>query len=366
MKTNADLISLEKFEMVLRGTPTHYMREYGDVMMNILNTIAYQERHGRNPFVDKTYTRDEISGLVEPLVNEMGLWQDSSCKDMKKALARLDPDDNGRVLLADIYAQPNLKDEADKLVASFAESEDNLREIGALDESELGKPKLLISNYLLGPANCYRMYSFYTYCCLSECDNLFSQIEDFFQSPTAPPEDLLALVSNMSELFDETGPVSDALASKLFKVASRHDGVVPLHGRLFAQWLHFAFPLECPYPHVIQTDQLGNAAAMSYYSSTIRNSTAMADQDVAEDENLVSSHWTDDELLPYVEFATEPSRNQRFGDICRMACVDLLRLGAIIAVLSVLKRVSDVLRSRIKSEDCVDSSTWVSSIDKMA
>merc|ERR1719343_1461059 len=25
---------------------------------------------------------------------------------------------------------------------------------------------------------------------------------------------------------------------------------VPLHGRLFAQWLHHAYPRECPFPHV--------------------------------------------------------------------------------------------------------------------
>jgi len=29
--------------------------------------------------------------------------------------------------------------------------------------------------------------------------------------------------------------------------------VVPLHGRLFAQWLHHAYPRECPYPHVAGT-----------------------------------------------------------------------------------------------------------------
>jgi len=25
--------------------------------------------------------------------------------------------------------------------------------------------------------------------------------------------------------------------------------MVPLHGRLFAQWLHYVFPHECPFPH---------------------------------------------------------------------------------------------------------------------
>ncbi len=30
-------------------------------------------------------------------------------------------------------------------------------------------------------------------------------------------------------------------------------GRVPLHGRLFAQWMHHVFPRECPYPHVAGT-----------------------------------------------------------------------------------------------------------------
>merc|ERR1719476_151630 len=29
--------------------------------------------------------------------------------------------------------------------------------------------------------------------------------------------------------------------------------MVPLHGRLFAQWLHHAYPRECPYPHLSGT-----------------------------------------------------------------------------------------------------------------
>merc|ERR1719191_2715136 len=37
---------------------------------------------------------------------------------------------------------------------------------------------------------------------------------------------------------------------KLEEIGAHHDGKVPLHGRLFAQWLHYAFPRDCPYPHM--------------------------------------------------------------------------------------------------------------------
>merc|ERR1719497_67864 len=43
--------------------------------------------------------------------------------------------------------------------------------------------------------------------------------------------------------------LSDDLRSRLGEVAQHHGGQVPLHGRLFSQWLHHAYPRECPYPH---------------------------------------------------------------------------------------------------------------------
>merc|ERR1719476_640576 len=39
------------------------------------------------------------------------------------------------------------------------------------------------------------------------------------------------------------------LLGRLNEIASLHGGEVNLHGRLFAQWMHHAFPSECPYPH---------------------------------------------------------------------------------------------------------------------
>merc|ERR1719343_1675177 len=39
------------------------------------------------------------------------------------------------------------------------------------------------------------------------------------------------------------------LRAQLQEIAQANHGKVPLHGRLFAQWLHFVFPTECPFPH---------------------------------------------------------------------------------------------------------------------
>merc|ERR1712217_560791 len=43
------------------------------------------------------------------------------------------------------------------------------------------------------------------------------------------------------------------LIQRLEEIASHHNGKVPFHGRLFAQWMHHAYPRECSYPHLAGT-----------------------------------------------------------------------------------------------------------------
>ena len=57
----------------------------------------------------------------------------------------------------------------------------------------------------------------------------------------------------LSDLRNRT--LSKALLDKLQELAVHHEGMVPLHGRLFAQWLHLVYPRACPYPHVSGTIQ---------------------------------------------------------------------------------------------------------------
>jgi hypothetical protein len=47
--------------------------------------------------------------------------------------------------------------------------------------------------------------------------------------------------------------LSQSLLQHLDEIASRTGGNVLLHGRLFAQWMHYAFPRECQYPHLSGT-----------------------------------------------------------------------------------------------------------------
>merc|ERR1719323_2148050 len=46
-------------------------------------------------------------------------------------------------------------------------------------------------------------------------------------------------------------PLKGTLRQQLMTISKAHNGEVPLHGRLFAQWLHYAFPRECAFPHKV-------------------------------------------------------------------------------------------------------------------
>merc|ERR1740121_1413287 len=52
-----------------------------------------------------------------------------------------------------------------------------------------------------------------------------------------------------SETVSAPRNLSESLLVRLDDIAERHGGDVPIHGRLFAQWMHHAYPNECAYPH---------------------------------------------------------------------------------------------------------------------
>merc|ERR1712182_10308 len=67
----------------------------------------------------------------------------------------------------------------------------------------------------------------------------------------ATPAQLRAMVAALpSRSMQANRSLSSWLLARLDEVAKHHGGHIPLHGRLFAQWIHYAYPRECPYPHV--------------------------------------------------------------------------------------------------------------------
>merc|ERR1740121_2086322 len=154
----------------------------------------------------------------------------------------------GRVLLTDFY-RAGLKGEF-----LFIEYADFLRRLGALDESDSGHPSVIITNYLASQANCLASTSFHSVCCIDECEGLMGHLERAIAAPKASPDSIATLVAGMrSDTVDAPRNLSTSLLARLGEIADHHDGLVPLHGRLFAQWMHHAYPLECPYPHAAGT-----------------------------------------------------------------------------------------------------------------
>merc|ERR1719272_617081 len=129
-----------------------------------------------------------------------------------------------------------------------------LRQLGALDESNPSKPSVIIANYLNSPTNCIASSSFYSVCCMDECEGLLGHLEQKVASPEATSTRIADIVSELaSSSVIAPRKLTQGLLDRLGEIAAEHGGSVPLHGRLFAQWMHHAFPRECPYPHLSGT-----------------------------------------------------------------------------------------------------------------
>ena len=84
---------------------------------------------------------------------------------------------------------------------------------------------------------------------MDECGAPLGHLEQEIAGPLAPPARIIDLVSGMSSgTVDAPRNLSNALVSCLSDVTVHHGGFVPLYDRLFAQWMHHAYPRECPFP----------------------------------------------------------------------------------------------------------------------
>merc|ERR1719493_546420 len=78
-----------------------------------------------------------------------------------------------------------------------------------------------------------------------------ARLERDIADSVASAEKVAELVAGMpSDTVSAPRNISVPMRRRLDDIAGRHGGSVPLHGRLFAQWMHHAFPNECSYPHM--------------------------------------------------------------------------------------------------------------------
>lgn len=192
---------------------------------------------------------DDITGALAQVGDSFAEWQDSQCHVMKDMLLEMEDRGSGRVKLIEFYKAAIYEGKY-----QFTETINYLRQIGTLDETDPLTPRVIIPNYVSGLSNCIARTSYYSICCLDECEGLFGHIEKAIGMPDASPLEIAMLVERLpSATVEANRTLSSSLLHKLDELGQHHGGRIPLHGRLFAQWMHLAYPRECIYPHMSGT-----------------------------------------------------------------------------------------------------------------
>merc|ERR1719188_889109 len=268
---------------------------------------------------------------------------------MKDGMVAMDVRRTGRVPIAKFYHSGERR---------FAESEAYLREQGSLDETSrwVGQ-QVLVANYLQAASNAVILTPHYCIICRNDCQAIMGEVEMELQGPEATPARILEVVGNMTEDFEAMG-VAAAMANQLEKIAEQRSGLVPIHGRLFAQWLHYVFPRECPYPHKHGASKMtkprefaANASVFVSPADKKRHAENAAANPVPEtmtrDDLEWMSQWDHEEEL-VAEHTFAASRSLLPGSLLNGVGV----LGFLVmAILSALRVVTQVRPSGKASSD---------------
>jgi len=254
-----------------------------------------------------------MTAIVEEVGERFGHFQDAECGAMKTRLISMGDGGVGRVPLSDFY-KTSMDDDA----FEFQESESYLRELGALDDTDPAHPSVIIPNYIQSATNCIASESLYSVCCLNECEQLMSHLEKEIDAPEAEPSRIAAIISSLpSSTVEAPRALSPTLLGRLDEAAAVHGGTVQLHGRLFGQWMHNAFPRECPFPHVsgatnpsTPDEWMSEKGQDSFASkSEMRKYAEMPKPKTEENQEL--DHWTAEEelLVPFAAKADKEGRS---------------------------------------------------------
>merc|ERR1719181_1812056 len=234
-----------------------------------------------------------IARVAERIGEQFGNFQNKECQQLKSALLKYEDRGSGRVRLPDFY-KPAYGSENGAW--QFQESAPYLKQLGALDDSDLENQRVIIANYLGSQANCIASSNFYSVCCMDECESLLVHLENDIKAPEATPDRILSLVGSLpSATMSAPRELSTKLRSRLHEIAETHAGTVPLHGRLFLQWMHHAYPRECPYPHI--SGSTSPQAAMSWQAASGEDSVASNEeiQRIVENDQNSTSPVTESE-----------------------------------------------------------------------
>merc|ERR1740121_1100497 len=195
------------------------------------------------PLLD-SYSFLQVQGVVQAAREAQLQYVHDATDQMKEKLLTFEGSGSGRVSLSAFY-----RSYVEKGWTMFDERKEFMQQLGALDESDAAQTRVIVPNYLLNPMNCAGPWGYYATCFRSDCEMLMSSLEKSLGTPEAPPGVIAERIAALpSPTVTAPRTLSSALVRKLEEVSQHHRGKVPIHGRLFFQWMHFAYPLECPYP----------------------------------------------------------------------------------------------------------------------
>jgi len=310
----------------------------------LLNDIITEVASDRDSFDLNT-----ITSILSIFGQKLGALEDRECKKMKeKLISREERVGNGRVRLGDFYKEDK------EGMAHFTESMEYMRAHGMLDESFPADPKVIIPNYLAGPSNCVSPSGHYEICCFDDCESLMDKIEGHIGAPMATPETIAAYVSSLasaSQLANRT--LSAGLLRLLEDVAAHHDGQVPIHGRLFSQWMHQAYPRECNHPHAVSqnrfklTDLKTRATAVEkqHHMEQVNQAKLQTAESSGEAEFTTAGLWTmHEELVDAKALDMHKAKSSRLHDLCALG------VAGFVGVLLVKMLLGDKIKQTKKSK----------------
>merc|ERR1719487_1589813 len=263
------------------------------------------ESLGKAATTDTERTMDfaTLVKVAETVGEQFGKFQDAECKGLKSSLVKMEDQGSGRVRLSEFY-KPALDG-----AWQFQESISYLRQLGTLDESKSDQPRVMLANYLISQANCIASSDYYSVCCIDECEDLFVHLEKQIAAPDATPARIAEIVSSLkSSSVSAPRTLSATLLKRLEDIAVAHGGMVQLHSRMFAQWMHHAYPRECIFPHISGTTTQqkaeewadGNGAESVATDEELRQFTSVANStkpEAVEDVHDVMMWSHEEELL---------------------------------------------------------------------
>merc|ERR1719254_93165 len=136
-----------------------------------------------------------VAHVAEKVGEKFGSFQDHECRQIKASLVAREEGKTGRVRLSDFW-KPALDTPNESWHSS--ESLSYLRSLGVLDDTDAGMPRVMIANYISSQSNCIASSSYYSVCCIDECEGPLGNLEKHIAAPETTPERITALVGNMS------------------------------------------------------------------------------------------------------------------------------------------------------------------------